>query len=144
MLTLWNGFERNFSRALAEHNHLLQQYQPASLQWGWPRVEVVETADKFEVQAEVPGFVSDDLTITLHDGVLTIAGEHTSEQQPNTKEDRTVLFSERRALSFTRTFRLSQDIDAEAVTANVKDGVLTVTMPKVEAAKPRLVTVTTE
>lgn len=144
MLTFLSGFDRNFNRALVEHNRLFHRPQGGGFRMAWPRVEIAETSSALEVHAEVPGFTVDDLTITLHEGVLTIAGDTSSEKSADDNKDRKVVFSERRELTFTRTFRLNHDIDAEGVTANVKDGVLLVVLPKVEAAKPKQIAITTK
>ena len=114
---------------------------------GWPRVNVVETDAALEVQADVPGMTAKDIEVTLHDGELKLEGKLADEGQEQTEgepEERKVLFRERHNLEFTRTFKLNLDVDAEAVTAAVKDGVLTVTLPKAEAARPRQIQVASE
>jgi HSP20 family protein len=142
MLTLWNGFDRNFGRALAQHQRLFNDSQTRpGLSAGWPRVEIAETPEALEVKAEVPGFAADDITINLHEGILTLEGKMSSEQEQQTAE-RKVLFSERRELSFTRTFRVGRDLDADNINANLKDGLLTVVLPKAEAVKPRQIAIT--
>lgn len=106
---------------------------------GWPRVDVVESESAYEVKADVPGFSSSQLAVTFHDGVLKIEGklEETSEE---TGEQRT-LRRERQALSFARSFRFDNKVDGDKLDAALKDGVLIVTLPKPEAAKPRDVVV---
>ena len=141
MLTLWNGFDRNFGRMLAQHNRLFNELERApAYRAGWPRVEISETPEALEVKAEVPGFSPDDLNISLHEGILTLEGKSESDKTEE-QQDRKVLFSERRTLSFTRTFRVGRDVDGEKISAHIKDGLLTLTLPKAEASKPKQIAV---
>jgi len=110
---------------------------------GWPRVDVVETDDALELQADVPGFSANEISVTLHDGVLTLVGKLAETEQEGEETPRKVLFTERRSLSFRRTFKLSFEVNQKAISAVVKDGLLTVTLPKAEAAKPQTIEVKT-
>ena len=147
MLTLWNGFNRSLANDLRRMDRVATGLpnHPMLRHNAWPRVNVVETEEAYEIQADVPGMTAKDIDVTLHDGELRLEGKlATDGEEKNEDGDRKVLFSERRQLEFTRTFKLNVDVDAEAVTAAVKDGVLTVTLPKAEASKPRQIQVASQ
>ncbi len=108
---------------------------PASLSY---RVDVREDAEHVYVEAELPGLAKEDIEITLEDGVLTIAGEKklASEEE---REDYQV--RERRYGKFSRRFELPSVVDEGKVRANLKDGVLLVTLDKREEVKPKRIEV---
>ena len=99
-----------------------------------PRVDVAEREDAFVFAAEVPGLKREDVKVTLKEGVLTLEGEKRQESDGKGDEAR---WSERRYGKFSRSFRLPSDVDAGKVSASYSDGVLGVTVPKAETAKPR-------
>jgi HSP20 family protein len=80
----------------------------------------------------------DDIQVSLHDGVLKIEGE---KKQASEKKEKSFYRSERTYGRFSRSFRLGSKVDAEKVDASYKDGVLTLTVAKVEAAKPKQIEV---
>lgn len=133
MLTLWNGFDRAKNDELRRMDRLF--YRDKS-RYGWPRVNVLETDVALVVSAEVPGFTPERVNVTVHDGVLTIEG--TADEA---KEEGQLLYGERRHRSFKRTFTLNTDVNVDTITAVVRDGLLTVTLPKADAAKPRQIPV---
>jgi HSP20 family protein len=113
--------------------------QPAGTQAMWmPAVDVRETHDEVHVTVELPGMKSEDVTVTLENGVLTIGGEKKQERQEGKDEGDYYLF-ERRYGRFERSFTLPRTVDAEHIRARFEDGVLTITLPKAENAKPRRV-----
>ena len=99
-----------------------------------PAADVRETEEAFIVEAELPGMKKEDVSVTFEDGTLTLSGERKFEEETAGSNLRRV---ERSYGSFSRTFRLPREIDAEGVTANFRDGILTVNIPKTETAKPR-------
>ncbi len=102
-------------------------------------VDVREDADHIYVEAELPGFTKDDVDITLENSTLTIQAERKSEQKnPRNGE---YLLNERRYTRFARSFTLPPTVDDQSVQANLKDGVLTITLTKREETKPRKVKV---
>ena len=103
-----------------------------------PPVDIFEEGDHIRIMAEVPGVRPEDVKISLENDVLTI---HGSKQQ--TAEERTerVHRYERTYGSFERSFTLPTTVDANAIKASYEHGVLTVTLPKVERAKPRQIEV---
>jgi len=106
----------------------------------FPAVNVWENEDTIFVEAEVPGMKMENLEIEVLGRDLCIKGSRTEEYREGTSFHR----QERVHGEFTRHLTLDTDVDAEAVKAVLKDGVLTVTMPKTAAAKARKITVTTE
>ena len=99
-----------------------------------PAVDIRETDEALSLVAELPGLKREDVTITLENSVLTISGERKFEK--DTKEENYHRI-ERSYGSFARSFTLPNNVKPEQVQATFKDGVLTITLPKVEEAKPR-------
>ena len=114
----------------------LLEWQP-SANWGLP-LDVSENDDAFIVTASVPGMKPDDLDITISDNVLTIKGEYKADE---TIEEERYHIRERRYGSFGRSITLPVTVNADEVSANYEDGVLTLTVPKAEEVKPRRIEV---
>jgi HSP20 family protein len=91
----------------------------------WPHVDVSETETEVRVVAELPGMDEKDVEVTLHDGVLTLAGEKKAESEGAVRRER--WFG-----AFRRAIQIGPDIDPERVGASFKNGVLTVTLGKRE------------
>ena len=100
---------------------------------GWtPALDLHQDKDSLFVHAELPGMKKEDVTLSLHDGVLTLSGE-----RRHVQGDKTTLRNERSFGRFERSITLPAPVDATRVTAAYENGILTVTLPKAEAAKPR-------
>jgi HSP20 family protein len=99
---------------------------------GWPNIEVSETDKDIKVTAELPGLDEKDVQVELANGTLTIKGEKRTET-----EDKDRLFSERYYGRFERRIPV-EDVDEDKVSASFKNGVLTVTMPKVPQAQSKV------
>lgn len=99
-----------------------------------PRVDVVEHKDSYSIKAELPGVDKNDVKITLQENVLTIKGEKKQEKEQNGSNVHRV---ERAYGAFERSFSLPSNVKGDKIDASYKDGVLVVTLPKVEEAKPR-------
>jgi HSP20 family protein len=108
-----------------------------AIQWS-PSADISETDREYIVRAELPGIARKDVKVTVEDGVLTLSGERQYE-----KEDKTERFHriERFQGSFARSFSLPDCADASAISAESKDGTLTVHIPKTESAKPKAIEV---
>ena len=106
---------------------------------GWaPAFDVYEEKDNFVVKAELPGMKKEDINVSLHDGDLIISGERKSE----TKSEGTEVYrAERYFGKFQRSVTLPAAVAAAKVKAEYRDGVLTVTLPKAEEAKPKQIEV---
>lgn len=105
----------------------------------FPALNAWEDAQNLYLEAELPGFRIEDLDITLANNELTISGK----REDLTPEGATFVRRERASGSFLRTLRISTDVDAANVGASLINGVLTITLPKAEAAKPRKISVKT-
>jgi len=128
--TLRDQIDRLFESPLSELTHASQQFLS-----GWmPAVDVYEDKDKVTVKAELPGLRKEDIDISLHDGVLAISGERKQEDRPQEAEQ---YRSERFMGRFQRLLTLPAAVNADQVKATYKDGILYVTLPKAEEAKPK-------
>jgi HSP20 family protein len=103
-----------------------------------PSIDIVVEKDNVIVKADLPGLAKDDVTVTLQDNYLTIKGEKKHEVQ---QKETNYFLSERVHGSFTRTIELPMAVDAKKIEARFKDGVLHVTLPKTEDAKPKQIEV---
>lgn len=101
-----------------------------------PSVDVSETPDNFIVRAELPGMQREDIDLEVENNVLVIRGERKFEKQSDSESFH---FTERSYGSFFRSFTLPKNVDSESITAEYKDGMLTVTLPKREEVKPKKV-----
>ena len=100
----------------------------------YPKVNVYEYDDKVGVVAEIPGLNKKQLSVDVQDGVLTISGDkHSALEDKGAK----VLRRELKQSSFKRQFELGEQLDGENVSANFKDGILSVSIPKIEPEKPK-------
>ena len=112
-------------------------HEAATTAWQ-PLVDIFEEPDVIRLMAEVPGVKPEDVKITVESNLLTIKG--TKEQVPEEKAEKVHRY-ERTYGAFERTFRLSTSIDPHKIKATYSLGVLTITLPKAETAKPHLITV---
>ncbi len=99
-----------------------------------PAFDVKERADAYVIEADLPGVKESDLDIKLSGYRLTISGKR---EESRREEGESFYSYERQSGSFGRTFLLPEDVDAEHVSADLDKGVLSVVVPKREAAKPR-------
>jgi HSP20 family protein len=102
-----------------------------------PAIDVYETPDRYVVAAELPGLARDQIELAMADSRLTIRGQRPARAGDNVHYHQV----ERGHGAFTRTFEFNDKIDVEAVTADLSDGVLTVTLPKVPPAPRRKIDV---
>lgn len=102
-----------------------------------PAVDILELPEELLVVADVPGAVSTEIDIHFEDGQLTVRAP-VHGRQPETQQ---YLLREYGVGDFVRTFRVSEQIDAGRIEAEYADGVLKLHLPKVEAVKPRKITV---
>ena len=104
----------------------------------YPKVNVYEYDDKVGIVAEIPGLDKKQLEVSVEEGVLTISGDkHSTFESDGAK----VLRRELKQSSFKRQFELGELLDGEDITANFKDGILSVSVPKIEPEKPKKHTV---
>jgi HSP20 family protein len=139
----WAGFGR-LSSLRDELDRLFESpwtelTRTSQLLSGWtPALDVHEDKDNFVVRAELPGMKREDIDVSLHDGALSISGERKTEKK---YEEAEVYRTERCFGKFQRTVTLPAPVAADKVKAQYKDGVLTITLPKTEEAKPKQIDV---
>ena len=133
------GFNRLFNRGL----------RPRPI-WGygaggagkWPiPLNVTEDGDLVAVSATIPGVKPDDLSVTIEDGVLTIEASASEETAPDKGR---FLLRERRSGEFRRSLKLPEGVDVDKAESSYTDGVLRVSLPKLEAKKPKQLKVNVE
>ncbi len=137
-LTLWRPF-RALSRRSSDVPDLFESFfdaglfnrRPSELV---PALDFAESKDDYTLNIELPGVDKDDVSITLKDGYLVVHGEKKSNQQ---EESDLCYCSERYYGKFERSVRLPDAIDTQKVSAHFDKGVLKVTLPKTEKAKPK-------
>ena len=120
-------FNDTFARAFGDQ-------QEASPRAWVPLVDIYETGDSLVLKAELPGINPDDVEIRVEDNTLYLKGERKFEKDVKEENLHRV---ERSYGTFTRSFALPNSIDADKVKAEYQNGILTLTMPKREEAKPR-------
>jgi HSP20 family protein len=112
--------------------------RPEQLFTGWsPALDLYENNDNVVAVAELPGMRKEEIEISLHEGTLTIAGERKRESSNGEKAERT----ERYIGTFRRSIVLPTSVDANKVSATYRHGILTVTLPKAEEARPKQIPV---
>ena len=112
--------------------------QAGQLFTGWsPALDLYESGDNVVAVVELPGMRKEDIDISLHDGTLTISGERKRESANSETAQRT----ERYVGTFRRSITLPTRVDADKVSATYQDGILKVTLPKAEEAKPKQIQV---
>ena len=109
------------------------------LTFDWaPSVDIAETPEAFEIKAELPDVKKEDVRVTVEEGQLRISGERKQEKEERGKKFHRV---ERSYGSFMRSFSLPENVDDSKLSAEYKDGVLNVRLPKTEKAKPKAIAV---
>jgi HSP20 family protein len=111
--------------------------EPASRPWS-PAVDIYESENELVFKADIPDIDPKEVAIQLENGTLTLKGERKFEQNKTNKGFHRI---ERGYGAFTRAFSLPDTVDPEKVKADYKNGVLTVTIPKKEIAKPKTINV---
>lgn len=141
-MQVWNPFQ--------EFENLLERYtkgggsrlgkqldtEMSFADWA-PSVDIEETEDKYVIKADLPGVDKKDIDVKLENGVLSIRGEKQVEKE--TGKDTRHHRRERFYGTFARSFTLPDAVDADAVDASYRDGVLSLHIPKKEEAKPRAI-----
>ena len=142
-LTTWPGFGR-LTNLRDEMDRLFEApfgdlAGVSELFGGWaPALDVREDKDNLVVKVELPGMKKEEIDVSLNDGLLTISGERKAEEKV---KDAEVYRAERFVGRFQRTVTLPSAVAADKVSAQYRDGVLTITLPKSEEAKPKQITV---
>ena len=130
---VWSGLAHMQNRMSRLFDDLDMDSESSIVNWS-PRVEITELEDRFVVSAELPGMSRDDIKIELKDNILSISGEKSTEHD---KKDRKLHIGERIYGSFNRSFHIPSHVKGDKINAGFKNGVLTISLPKVEEAKPK-------
>lgn len=131
---------REMDRLQRDMNRLFSQYSPSRIRTApsYPAINIWANEDGQILSAEMPGVRPEDIDISVDGYTLTLAGERSSDVAP---ENAVYLRKERGFGKFSRAIQLPFAVDADKVEANFKDGVLTITLPKVEAEKPKQISI---
>lgn len=131
-----------------ETEEFMNRLMPSLLR-GWPRVagtdttpavqwtpsaDISETENEYLIRAEMPAVKKEDVKVAVHDGTISIEGERRYEKEDKSEKFHRVETFQGR---FARRFTLPEDADIAAIRAESRDGVLTVRIPKLRAAKPQ-------
>lgn len=131
MITLREAMDRLFNDAFTPS-------LSATGGWQAPAVDLYQTDDEVVVKAALPGMKSDDVQISVTGDMLTIKGEF---KQAEEKKEKAYSLREQRFGAFERTFGLPTAVVADKARADFENGILTITLPKAEEVKPRMITV---
>jgi HSP20 family protein len=134
-LSLQDQFNRLFNESFD------RSWDEASLTTWAPPVDIFETEQELVVKADLPDIKPEELDIRVENNILTIRGERKFEKKV---EEKNYLRVERSYGSFSRSFSLANTVKTEAIKAEYKNGVLTLTVPKREEAKPKQIKVSVE
>ncbi|WP_103020420.1 Hsp20/alpha crystallin family protein [Salinibacter altiplanensis] len=129
---LQNEIDRVFDRFFPSSDESEENTSPQAV-WR-PRMDLIETEDAYRLHLDMPGINTDDLTISYKDNELIVSGERESSR---TDENEEFVRVERSFGHFRRAFTLPQTVDADNIEAAHDNGVLTIRVPKTEAARPR-------
>lgn len=146
MWTRWSDIDRMFQTMdllNSRMNRLFPEYGRSSaiptggVTQGGPRTNLYNLGESLEMKIEVPGVAKDALSVKVQGNYLEISGSRKSDAPEGYSSHRV----ERGAASFTRSFTLPSDVDTSKVEAQLANGILTLTLPKLEAAKPKQITI---
>ncbi len=131
-MTVQDEMNRMFDRFLSREGW--EDDESLSKANWYPSVDVSENKDEFVITAELPGMKKDDVQITFANNVLKIEGERNKEEE---KQDTNYHRVERSYGKFVRSFQVPSQIQGDKIGADFKNGILTIHLPKAEAAKPK-------
>ena len=136
MIHVMDLFQNRMNRLHPEYARL--RTVPAwDIAQGGPKTNLYDAGDHLEMRIEVPGVVKDDLSVKVQGNYLEISGS----RKFDAPEGYTAHRIERAAKTFSRSFTLPADVDSSKVEAQMANGLLTLTLPKLEAAKPKQITI---
>ena len=132
--TLQNEIERLFDFPFSRWPRTTDLFEGG---WG-PAIDMYDEKDNLIVKADLPGFTKEEIEVTVEDGALILKGEKKHEEK---SKDKGSIREERFYGSFYRAIALPVGVDADKVQAIYKNGVVELTLPKKEEAKPKKITV---
>ena len=137
MLNNMDIFRSRLGSVFQDFDRIAEPRHPRTTGDNYPRTNLNDTGDNLEVIVEVPGVSKDDINVKIQGNYLELSGKRNRE----VPEGYTVHRTEREALSFSRSFTLPYEVDADKVVASLNNGILTMTLPKSEAAKPKQIAI---
>jgi HSP20 family protein len=144
MLTFYNDWDRSLAELRRQMSQLLDDFDsdwPSTnlFGWGktWPRINLADAGDNVLVTAEIPGLSEKDINVAFEQDFLSISGERRIQPPQGYSMHR----QERGDFKFARSIAMPCKVEAEKATAAVRNGVLTVTLPKVPEAQPKRIEV---
>ena len=129
-MTVFNEVD-NMINSVFNHDWNLEPMQ--STKWN-PAVDVKETDNSFLISADIPGLTKKDINIEVSDDVLSITGERTEDK---VEDSDLYHYRERSKGAFTRSFHLPESVDEKKISANFKDGILNIELPKTKVIEPK-------
>jgi len=144
MLTFYNDWDRSLAELRRQMSQLLDDFDadwPNTSLFGsgrtWPRINLADAGDKLLVTVEVPGLSEKDVNVAFEQDVLSITGE----RRVQAPEGYSIHRQERGDFKFARSISMPCRVEAEKANASVRDGVLTIALPKVPEAQPKRIEV---
>ena len=135
MLTLREAMDRLFNDAFTRPLPMVREGGSA---WSSPAIDMYQTDNEVVVKAALPGLKPDEVQINVNDDILTIRGETKHEDE---QKDRSWHIRERGWGAFERSVTLPSGVVADRANADFENGILTITLPKSEKAKPKTITI---
>jgi len=137
MIDLLNRLEQRMGRVLEPFRSFDWEVGEPSTAWV-PAVDIIEEPEIMKITAEIPGVKPEDVKVTVTDNLLTLSGTKFAVKEENSAK---LHRYERAYGAFERTFTLPATVNGKGIKASYGDGLLTVTLPKVESAKPQTVSI---
>jgi HSP20 family protein len=143
----WGELDRSFAALSGFRDEMERVFQRFEQDWAvdgaaldsaQPAIQLRDAGDDFQLVAEVPGFAPEDLHVSLEQSTLTLRGQ----RNDDLPEGYGVHRRERSALQFARAFTLPARVDGEKIEASIKDGVLSLRLPKLAEERRRTISVT--
>lgn len=136
------GVFDSYNRILGMRDFANQDSDIMEMNVNWrPVADIIEKKKEYIIKAELPEVEKDDVTIEIDDGTLTISGERRMEKEEDTEKQHRI---ERFYGKFLRSFSIPSDVDADAISAKSRNGVLKVSLPKIKKAEAKPIEVKVE
>ncbi len=129
---------REVKRQEIDQNISTERTKPGALYI--PNVDICEDKEKLVLFADVPGAGEEDIKVTLENDILTIEAK----VGPEKRDSHMLAYAEYGIGDFYRSFTITEAVDRDKITARIKDGILKITLPKAEAAKPKQIKIQAE
>ncbi len=136
---LWNlDLWKEMERLRREMDNIFSGFSRTAVAATYPLINVYEDKDKLVVTAELPGMTKEKVSITFSDGVLTISGK---QEQPESVKNMNAVRKERIDGEFEKSLNIPVKVDQDKISASFSNGILTITLPKAEDAKPKVIAI---